>query len=140
MIKLNLDLILLTKNIQQQEVSEGTGINKSTINRYCTNSFEKMDMDHLEKICRYLDITPNDVIEIKEESGETYEELSIEELINIIRTHNQINIYTVYEDWCVQLFELNICPNDIEASCNWENADKDLKKVLIRALEHIVED
>lgn len=37
MIKFNLDLILWTKNIQPQEVSERTGINKSTINRYCTN-------------------------------------------------------------------------------------------------------
>ncbi len=71
MIRLNLDFILRTKNIQQQEISEGTGINKSTINRYCINSFKKMDMEHLEKICEYLDITPNDLIEIKEEQVKT---------------------------------------------------------------------
>ncbi|NFK66331.1 helix-turn-helix transcriptional regulator [Clostridium botulinum] len=71
MIKLNLDLILRTKNIQQQEISNGTGINKSTINRYCTNSFEKMDMEHLEKMCNYLGVTPNEIIEIKKESGKT---------------------------------------------------------------------
>ncbi|NFI02418.1 helix-turn-helix transcriptional regulator [Clostridium botulinum] len=71
MIRLNLDFILRTKNIQQQEISEGTGINKSTINRYCINSFKKIDMGHLEKICEYLDITPNDLIEIKEEQVKT---------------------------------------------------------------------
>lgn len=77
---------------------------------------------------------------IEEGEVNTYEDLTTEELIKQIRSHNQIQIYTVYEDWCVQLFELSICPNDIDVSCNWEGSDKDLKKVLIRALEHSVED
>ncbi|NFI02404.1 hypothetical protein FDB15_17415 [Clostridium botulinum] len=70
----------------------------------------------------------------------TYERLTAEELLKEIRSHNQIQIYTVYEEWYIQLFDLSICPNDINASCNWEDSDKDLKKVLIRAVEHIVED
>ena len=78
----------------------------------------------------------NELNEYKESS---YKKLSVDELIKLIRTHNQINIYTVYEQWCVRLFDLSICPNDIDVSCNWESSDISLKKVLIRAIEHIAE-
>ena len=79
----------------------------------------------------------NELDELKETP---YKKLSADELIKLIRIHNQINIYTVYENWCVQLFDLSICPNDIDVSCNWEDSDISLKKVLIRAIEHIAED
>jgi hypothetical protein len=77
--------------------------------------------------------------ELDEYNESLYKKLSVDELIKLIRTHNQINIYTVYEQWCVQLFDLSICPNDIDVSCNWESSDISLKKVLIRAIEHIAE-
>lgn len=65
MAKLNLDTILKNKKISQQQLSEGTGINKSTINRYCNNSFEKLDMTHLDTICSFLNITPNELFEFQ---------------------------------------------------------------------------
>lgn len=78
--------------------------------------------------------------ELDEFKKTPYQKISAEELINLIRMHNQINIYTVNENWCVQLFEPNICPNDINVSCNWEGSDVNLKKVLIKAIEHITKD
>lgn len=65
MAKLRLTSILNDKKISQQQLANATGINKSTINRYCNNSFEKIDKWHLDDICTYLDITPNELFEIE---------------------------------------------------------------------------
>lgn len=91
--------------------------------------------EQVERMLKIEPITEEPLVRMN-----TYENLTTEELINQIRSLNQIQIYSVYEDWCVQLFDLSVCPNDIDVSCNWEGSGKDLKKVLIRALEYIVED
>lgn len=64
--------------------------------------------------------------------------MSIEEMLSKIREFNQYSIYTVNEYYCIQLFDLEVCAND-EISCISEFSDKDLRKVLIRALEDIAE-
>jgi len=64
--------------------------------------------------------------------------MSIEEMLLKIREFNQYNFYTVNEYYCIQLFDLEVCAND-EIDCNSEFSNKDLKKVLIRALEDIAE-
>lgn len=94
-----------------------------------------LNVETVERMLKIEPITREPLVKIN-----TYEKLTIEELIKQIRNHNQIQIYTVYEEWCIQLFDLSVCPNDIDVSCNWESSDKDLKKILIRALEYIVED
>jgi hypothetical protein len=66
-------------------------------------------------------------------------ELTTEELIKLIRKYHQIDLYTVDEYWCLQLFDLTVCPNDINVSCDWENDDKELNTVLIMAIEYIAE-
>ena len=121
MLKSTKDLILSVFRSYKKEypLTEHVLLNIETVER----------MLKIEPIVEEILIKPN-----------TYENLTTEELIKQIRNHNQVQIYTVYEEWCIQLFDLNVCPNDIGASCNWEDSDKDLKKVLIRALEYIVED
>lgn len=66
------------------------------------------------------------------------DELSMEELIKLIREFHQMIIYTVDEDWCVQLLDLDMCGND-EGSCDWEDSDRELIKVLRKAIEYIAE-
>lgn len=86
MAKLKLASILENKNMTQQQLSEETGINKSTINRYCKNLFEKIDMGHIDILCGSLDITPNELFEI--ESGAIFDELSIDEVLEYYHYDN----------------------------------------------------
>lgn len=64
--------------------------------------------------------------------------MNMEEMFSKIREFNQYNLYTVNENFCLQLFELDECAND-EISCLWEASDKELRKILIKALEYISE-
>lgn len=64
--------------------------------------------------------------------------MSIEEMLLKIREFNQFNLYSVNEDYCIQLFDLEVCGND-EIDCISEFSNKDLKKILIEALEDIAE-
>lgn len=64
--------------------------------------------------------------------------MSIEKMLLKIREFNQFNLYTVNENYCIQLFDLEVCAND-EINCISEFSNKDLKKVLIRALEDVAE-
>ncbi|MCK6164645.1 hypothetical protein C6Y06_05890 [Bacillus sp. MZGC1] len=57
------------------------------------------------------------------------------ELIMKLRERHQLEIYTVNEQWCVHLFQLDICPNDIGISCDFETNGESLTKVLTEALE-----
>ncbi len=75
--------------------------------------------------------------EIMEQFGLS-ESVSIGNLIQTIRTHHQMDIYTVDELWCVQLFDLNDAANDA-ASCVYENSALELVDVLFDCLEYIVD-
>lgn len=57
------------------------------------------------------------------------------ELIMKLRERHQIDIYSSNEQWCVQLFELDICPNDIGISCEFETSDESLHDALTEALK-----
>lgn len=47
------------------------------------------------------------------------------ELIKSIRACNQMQIYTVNETWCIQLFDPDICAND-EIDCVYETSSENL--------------
>lgn len=65
----------------------------------------------------------------------------MEKLINKLRELHQIDIYSVNDGWCVQLFDLDVCPNDYDVQpcpkfqCVFETSGKVLYKVLLEALE-----
>ena len=60
------------------------------------------------------------------------------QMIELIRGYAQMDIYTVDEEWCIQLFDKNIAAND-GLDCNWEGTDKSLLEVLVEAIEYIAE-
>ncbi|MEC0804083.1 hypothetical protein P8883_07305 [Bacillus atrophaeus] len=64
-----------------------------------------------------------------------FNEMKSHELIMKIRERHQMAIYSSNEQWCVQLFELDICPNDIGISCEFETSDESLHDALTEALE-----
>ncbi|TQR29418.1 hypothetical protein [Brevibacillus brevis] len=65
--------------------------------------------------------------------GET---VAIGQLIEVIRAHHQLDIYTVGEHWCVQLFDPNVDAND-GVSCISEGSSTELVNALYDALEWI---
>jgi len=55
---------------------------------------------------------------------------TIGKLIEFVRYHHQMDIYTVDDIWCVQLFDLNDCAND-QKDCIYENHSKELVDALL---------
>lgn len=76
------------------------------------------------------------VVELEHFSGWVNAKLprknSVEELINKIRDLHQMDIYTVDENWCIQLFELHVAANDM-IGCIYEDSSKSLHEVLSKA-------
>jgi len=52
--------------------------------------------------------------------------MTLQKMINELRKHVQFNLYTVHDVFALQLFEKDVCPNDLDASCIWEDSGKDL--------------
>lgn len=65
MIDIKLKEILRSKNKTMSWLHEKTGISKNTLSVMANNASKGIQFDTLEKICRHLEITPNDLIEIK---------------------------------------------------------------------------
>jgi len=63
MIKIHLSRILGEKRITQAELSRQTGIRPSTISEIYNEIIERLNIEHLDRICEYLDCTITDLIE-----------------------------------------------------------------------------
>ena len=63
MIKIHLSRILGEKRITQAELSRQTGIRPSTISDIYNEMSERLNVEHLDRICEYLDCNINDLIE-----------------------------------------------------------------------------
>ncbi len=63
MIKIHLSRILGEKRMSQAELSRQTGIRPSTINDIYNEMSDRLNVDHLDRICEYLDCTITDLIE-----------------------------------------------------------------------------
>lgn len=50
-------------------------------------------------------------------------------MIGLIREYHQIDLYTVNEKWCIQLFDLNDCAND-QNDCSYEDNNTELIDLL----------
>ena len=55
--------------------------------------------------------------------------------INELRRYVQFDFYTVNALYVLQLFEKDICPNDIDVSCIWEDSNKDFTALFDQAIE-----
>lgn len=63
MIKIHLSRILGEKRMSQAELSRQTGIRPSTINDIYNEMSDRLIVDHLDRICEYLDCSITDLIE-----------------------------------------------------------------------------
>jgi putative transcriptional regulator len=64
MATMNIDILLKKYNLNQKDLAESTGINKNTVSRYCNGTFEKVDKNHIDLICKYFKCTPNDIFKL----------------------------------------------------------------------------
>lgn len=86
-------------------------------------------------LCNVNLLWEEQTMERTEQTKQNYTSMSVEALIRQLREDHQMDIYTVDENWCIQLFDLDVCANDIGISCDYETSGKDLQGVLIEALE-----
>lgn len=62
MIKIHLSRMLGEKRITQAELSRQTGIRPSTISDIYNEMSERLNVEHLDRICEYLDCSISDLI------------------------------------------------------------------------------
>lgn len=60
--------------------------------------------------------------------------MTLSRKINELKKYVQFQLYTVHDTFALQLFEKEVCPNDPDASCIWEDSGKDLVRLLEEAL------
>ena len=88
MIKIHLSRLLGERRISQAELARQTGIRPSTISDIYNEISERLNIEHLDKICEYLDCDITELLEytpnvrkktgeflIKEEHGNRKEKL-----------------------------------------------------------------
>lgn len=56
MIRCRLSIVLGEKKLKVAEVARETGVNKNTIHRLYNETATRIDLEAVEKLCRYLDI------------------------------------------------------------------------------------
>lgn len=63
MIKINLSRLLGERRMTQKELAIKTGIRPNTINEWYHEFIERINIDHLNRICEVLDCTISDLLE-----------------------------------------------------------------------------
>ena len=61
--------LLIDKNLKAKQLIDDTGISGNIITRIRRNQY--VSLESIEKICRYLNCTPNDIFEFEGGSNES---------------------------------------------------------------------
>ena len=64
MIKCHLSRIMGEKRVKISELARETGLNRSTVTLLYHDKAKRIDLDALEKICRYLQCDISDLLEL----------------------------------------------------------------------------
>ena len=70
MIKCNLSRIMGEKRLKISEVARATGINRGTITRLYHETAERIGLQSIESLCRYLDCELSDLFELVDQRGD----------------------------------------------------------------------
>lgn len=68
MIKCNLSRMLGEKKLKISDVSRDTGLNRGTLTRLYQETAERVDLDVLEQLCRYLGCEVGDLLELVDDA------------------------------------------------------------------------
>lgn len=63
MIKFKTKVMLAIREKNQTEMSKETGIRQPTVSALCTGSAKHIPVDVLDKICKYLNCQPGELLE-----------------------------------------------------------------------------
>ena len=75
-VYMDLENLLKEKNISKNKLCEACNLQRTQLNNYCKNKVSNHTLDRLkknmnitlitlERICTYLDCTPNDILKLK---------------------------------------------------------------------------
>ncbi len=67
MIKINLSTLMGERKLKISDVANKTGINRGTITRLYKETAERVELDVVEKLCRYFECEVGELIEILDE-------------------------------------------------------------------------
>ena len=63
MIRCHLGRLLGEKKLKISDVARDTGINRGTLTRLYQETAERVDLDAINLLCRYLNVTVQDLLE-----------------------------------------------------------------------------
>lgn len=79
MIKINLSTLLGSRRMSQAELARKTGIRPNTINDIYNEICERINLEHIDRICEYLECGVSDLIEyIPNSAKKTGKDLIVE--------------------------------------------------------------
>lgn len=64
MLKCNLSAILGEQKLKVAEVARDTGINKNTLHRLYNETATRVELEVIEKLCKFLDVRIENLFEI----------------------------------------------------------------------------
>lgn len=62
-IKIKLDQLLIKENISKNKLSQSAQMQRTQINKYCSNQITRLDTDVLARICTALECNIEDLLE-----------------------------------------------------------------------------
>lgn len=101
MIKMRLNIMIAEHGINKSQLANATNIGLNTISRYCNNSFEKIDKEHLDKLCKHFQCELLDLIQYYNDELDYV----VDEIENISVSEN--NSQSKYGDKPSESFWLN---------------------------------
>lgn len=89
--------IMKSKNITQKDIEENTGITQATISNWVNNK-KLGQIENLIKVCDYLNVSSDELLEIKKPSREITEEEELNNLWNELTVDEKKGIMTLLRD------------------------------------------
>ena len=68
MIKMKLHLLLAERGLSQKDIADVLDIPKNTVSKYVNNTFNMINKQHLDALCRYFNCEVDDLVEYKQET------------------------------------------------------------------------
>lgn len=68
-LHLNIEKILAEKGISKNQICKDLDIPRGNFNRYCRDSFQRIDANLMCKLCSYLDVEIGELLEYKKPSN-----------------------------------------------------------------------
>lgn len=62
MIESNLSTLMGSKRLKVIDVAREIDVNRSSIDKLYNNQAKRIDLETLDKLCSFLDCTPNDIL------------------------------------------------------------------------------